>query len=66
MSDVQIGMLALAVFTIIFNAGGFVWLAKNHVAHVQGSLDRMEERIIALEKAMARVEGYCQSMHNRD
>ena len=57
MSGYQTGILVLAVLTIIFNAGGFVWLAKNHMKHVQDTLDRMSERLSILERTVARIEG---------
>ena len=63
MSQYQVGLLVLAVLTIIFNVGGFVWLARNHMAHAQGSLDSLDKRLRTVEEAVARVEGYCRAMH---
>ena len=53
--NAQMGLLALAVLTIIFNAGGFLWMTKNHLKHVQQSLDRLEERARWMEDCMAKV-----------
>ena len=52
-------MIAVCLFflTLLFNAGGFVWLAKNHMAHVEKALDGLTERVSELEEAVARIEG---------
>ena len=63
MSQYQVGLLVLAVLTIIFNVGGFTWLARNHMAHAQGSLDSLDKRLRTVEEAVARIEGYCRAMH---
>jgi hypothetical protein len=60
----QTGLLALAVLTIIFNAGGFLWLAKNHMRHVQEALNDLTVRLGTVEQAVARIEGYCQANHS--
>ena len=57
MNGYQGVMVVLAVVTIIFNAGGFVWLARNHMRHVQETLDGLTERVTAIEQAVARIEG---------
>lgn len=57
MNGYQGVLVVLAVVTIIFNAGGFVWLARNHMRHVQETLDGLTERVTAIEQAVARIEG---------
>ena len=50
--------VVLFLLTLVFQSGGFIWLAKNHMKHAQDSLDRMESRMNAVEQRLARICGH--------
>lgn len=47
----------LFLLTLAFQAGGFIWLTQNHMKHAQQSLDRLEERMQAMESLVNRICG---------
>lgn len=55
----------LILLTVIFNAGGFVWIARNHMAHVNKTLENLTDRVGALEVVVARIESRCILIHKR-
>ena len=57
MSGYQEAMLILSVLTIVFAAGGFTWLARNHMAHAQKSLDRLETEMMEVKQDIALIKG---------
>ena len=57
MSVYQEAMLVLSVLTIVFAAGGFTWLARNHMAHAQKSLDRLETEMMEVRQDIALIKG---------
>ena len=57
MSVYQEAMLVLSVLTIVFGAGGFFWIAKNHIAHAQKSLDRLETEMMEVRQDIALIKG---------
>jgi len=54
---VHIVLVGLSVLTIVFNLGGTVWLAKNHMKHAQESIDRLEARATQAERDIALIKG---------
>jgi len=57
MSDFQAASLALAILGLVFSGGGFVWISRNHMAHAQRSLDRMETEIVEIKQDIALIKG---------
>lgn len=47
----------IGAIVVIFNAGGIIYLAKNHFAHMGISLRRIEDRLSILEQRISRLEG---------
>lgn len=47
----------LIIGSVIFNAGGFVWLARNHFHSVNKRLDAIEARLRDIEINLARLNG---------
>lgn len=47
----------IGAVVVIFNAGGVLYLAKNHFAHATASLERIESRLSNLEQRLSRLEG---------
>jgi hypothetical protein len=57
MSQWEAVKIALILGSIIFNAGGFVWLARNHFRTVTDKLKEHDERFSGIEQRLARIEG---------
>jgi hypothetical protein len=47
----------IGAIVVIFNAGGVIYLAKNHFAHVNTALARIDSRLSSLEQRISRLEG---------
>lgn len=50
----------VGVATLLFQAIGFVYVTRNHLWHLQKSLDRIELSLIGLINRVARLEGRLQ------
>ena len=56
--------LLLGILILVFNAGGFVWLSRNHfhrltvdIAKLQGSVDSILRMLTDHERRISRQEG---------
>ncbi len=51
--------LALGLFgiSIVFNAGGFFWLAKNHIHHVNEDLKGLKAEMSEVKEDVAFIKG---------
>jgi len=49
----------LILASIVFNAGGFVYVVYNHLKHISKRLDAIEDRLAHVELAFARHNGAC-------
>lgn len=47
----------IALTTLLFQGVGFVYLTRNHLGHLQKSMDRIELALIGLVNRVARLEG---------
>ena len=50
--------IALFIGALIFNAGGFVWLATNHQKSANTRLTALEASMTAVKESLARIEGH--------
>lgn len=51
--------LWLILASIVFNAGGFVYVVYNHLKHISKRLDEIERRLACVELSFARHNGAC-------
>jgi len=54
--------LILIIAGIVFNFGGFVWLARNHFHSVNKRLDSIELRLHDMELLVTRIEQICKRL----
>ncbi len=47
----------IMVAVIIFNAGGLVYLSRNHMSHMRKSLDEIFMRLRKLEQQVSYIKG---------
>lgn len=52
--------MVLIIAGIVFNFGGFFWLAKNHFHSVNKRLDSVEERLLDIQNTVIRLETICE------
>jgi hypothetical protein len=57
MATPDLSPILIGIVVVVFNAGGVIYLAKNHFAHVNAALSRIDTRLSNLEQRISRLEG---------
>jgi hypothetical protein len=53
----------LIIVFLIFNAGGLVYVLKNHVNYVATALDKIHCRLAEIEQRVSKIEGRLSDNH---
>jgi hypothetical protein len=50
-------LYGVAILTLVFNAGGMVFIFKNHIKHVNAKLIDIDKTLIELRNRLSTIEG---------
>lgn len=57
--------ILIALGSLVFNAGGFFWLAFNHFRTINAKMDHLMEEVSELKSEVAFIKGRC-TLHTED